>query len=152
MKANLAARDEADRKARDTAARDALFAKRPDFSPVIRAALSNLPIVEIEKAVKDFPRVMVDSKSSAAALTPGANREDPKSLKQPSGSRLDDTERRVLANLRGANRRPDPSVTLKANLRGTTLTMPDYTPTREQAAARVKELRADLEALHNEEI
>jgi hypothetical protein len=124
--------------------RASLFAKRPDFTKEVREVLASVPLEQLEKAVKTWPRAVADIRASVNATFPLSNEPDP----QHGGyvPRLDHEERRVLASL--STHVPAPSaVTIKASQKGTTFSMPTVNPTREQALARVAELDKELESL-----
>ena len=64
--------------------------------------------------------------------------------------RLNADEKRMFANLRPGAVVQSGSTTIKAILRGTSLAMPIFYPSREQCRARIAELDAELAAIHAE--
>lgn len=141
LKANAAARDAADVKAREEAKRAELFAKRPDFSEAQRKTLASLPIASLEEAVNTWPRVNALPGSSAAAMTPGGTTAG-SSAPTPAPRFNEYTkEEQEIARVRAQQAVGEKA----AAQRGNVLQMPAMM-TRADAAARMKELEADLAA------
>lgn len=135
LKAKDAARDLADANAKAAQAKAALLAKRPDFSPAVRATLEAGPLATLEDAVKNWPRVMAAPGSSVNAITPDvAGGEAVPAGYQP---KLSAEEQEVLAKLDAKS-----PVAKTAVQRGTDLIMPaDITQAAAKARAEALELQ-----------
>ena len=105
--------------------------------------LAAVPLDQLEKAVKTWPRAVADIHSSVNATFPAGIEEGGKSGYVP---RLDAEEQRVLASL-STHVPVNGNATVKASQKGTTFAMPKINPTREQALARVAELNKARESL-----
>lgn len=115
-----------------------LLASRADFSDALRATLAKLPLEEIQKAVKDLPRVSATPMSSVRALQtqPRKGKAGPAA----AGAGLSEAQEKVLARIRGGGA---PQAAVEHNEDGT-LELHPISP--EAAQARLEELDAELAA------
>lgn len=124
-------------KEKESTVRANLLAKRPDFPESVRSILAQVPISEVEKAVKDWPRTYAIPGSSVEAMFPQGEGPPARSEYIP---RLDADEQRILANLN----KPKDTSPVRATLRGNTFSMPTRQVTQEEAAKRVAEIDKEL--------
>jgi hypothetical protein len=152
LEAERAARDAKEKTEKETQARAAVFAKRPDIGPQMRASLATMPLMDLEKFVSTLPRVMASMDASTHALLAGGvvTGGERSTGGNPTLARLTRDERATLANVYMQAGPPRGDV-VRATRRGSVLEMPMFPPTPEQAKARIKELESELEA-HRAEV
>lgn len=129
----------------DRAAAAALLATS-NLEPVIKAAFRNATPEQIARIISENRF----SRGASVVLPPE------RTPTYGRVGRMTADERTRLANLRNSPARmmavAERADVLRATLRGTTLVMPMGVPNPQQAAKRVQELRAELEALRTEDI
>jgi ClpP class serine protease len=136
LKAAEAARSKAEADAKETAARAALFAKRPDFPEGVRKALARVPLADLEEAVKSWPRASADPNAAASAMTPGGTQ----AVAARSGTwgQMSAEEQEIMSKLQAPRQ-----VSKAASAIGTALQMPRHMDTK-LAADRAEELAKEL--------
>jgi hypothetical protein len=139
------AREAKEKALTDEAKRTEIWATRPDVPDAIKAALNLLPIDKLETSVKELPRILATSSSSASAMTPKVRR-DRKDARAAAGRSMTADEQEVFDRIFGretivtqATRDPDGGVVLGVFDQAT-------------AATRLKALRAERAAEKGEDL
>lgn len=137
LKSKIAARDEADAKAKADAELLSFFATRPDLSADQRKSLDGLPLERVKAIVSGWPRVTARPGASAAASLPAV-----------TGGERQTPDRTMSAEEQAIFDRTDPfkrqKTSAKASFKGSEFTMPARMITNEEAAARVAELEKEF--------
>lgn len=140
LKADIAARDAAEAKAKADAERSKLYASRPDLSEAQRKALDAIPLDQAKAVVATWPRVHAAPGSAAAALTAPVSGGERTDTGAPARN-LSPQEQAVFdrGNPFGRGK-----AAARASFQGNEFVMPARMLTNEDAAARVAELEKEF--------